>query len=40
MLKADLMNIVVIGLTAFAGVWLIDRVLNMVGLSQYNTQNA
>jgi hypothetical protein len=39
MLKLDLMNIVIIGLTAYAGLFLIDKVLDMVGLSQYDSKN-
>jgi len=33
------MNIVIIGLTAYAGLFLIDQLLNVVGLSQYNSKN-
>lgn len=39
LLKLDLMNIVIIGLTAYAGLFLIDQLLNVVGLSQYNSKN-
>ena len=40
MIKLDLGNIVTIGLMAFVGVWVIDRVLDKVGLGAWNTKNA
>lgn len=39
-LRPDIGNVVMIGLIAFAGVWLIDRALRMAGRPQWTTNGA
>jgi len=39
-LRPDLGNVVMIGLIAFAVIWIMDRVLRRVGLGEWSTSGA